>query len=316
MISPTEFWESLSAYSNPVPRDVASAMRALGVDVLREQSGVDSTEYLASCPAHLDRRPSFSVNGLSGLFHCFSCGYSGPFIQLVEDELGYDRVEAFRWIARHGVYSNSEESTPTPVAQVTVQITEASLALFVPPPVEMCERRGVTPAACRDLGVVWNPEKRRWIIPIRDPATGELWGWQEKGKRFVLNYPKGVMKSRTLFGDLTWRGGTGLLLESPLDAVRAHTLGIPGAFASFGAHVSEAQMRLLMAWSQRLILGLDNDVAGLSSRDRLHARWRPRGLPMKFLAYSHTRVKDLGEMSDIDAIHAYRNAYHPWHRRR
>ncbi|MFJ4739053.1 toprim domain-containing protein [Streptomyces sp. NPDC088775] len=320
--SPTDFWDNLAAFANPVPRDIATALRALGIEVLRELSRPDSAEYLARCPAHLaltgkqDRRPSFSVNGSTGLFHCFSCGYAGPFIALVEDGLGYNRIEAFQWIARHGVYRTAEESGPAPEAEETVRINEASLALFVPPPPAACEKRSVTPAACHDLGVLWDPETRRWILPIRDPFTGELWGWQEKGKRYFRNYPSGIHKSRTLFGDMAWSGETALILESPLDAVRARALGIPGAFSSFGAHVSEAQMRLLKARCRNLILGLDNDSAGRTSRDRIHDRWRPRGLPMKFLDYSHTTAKDLGDMSDADALTAYGNAHHPWRRRR
>lgn len=320
--SRTDFWDSLSAFSNPVPHDVPGALRMLGIEVLRELSKVDSAEYLARCPAHLaltgraDRRPSFSVNGSTGLFHCFSCGYAGPFIQLVEDGLGYDRVSAFRWIARQGVYRTIEDTAPASNAEEALRINEASLALFVPPPSRACERRGVTPEACHDFGVLWNPETRHWILPIRDPFTGELWGWQEKGKRFFRNYPAGIHKSLTLFGDLTWIGETALLLESPLDTVRAYTLGIPGAFSSFGAYVSEAQMRLLKARCRNLILGLDNDPAGRTSRDKIYARWRPRGLPMKFLDYSHTKAKDLGEMLDADALTAYGNAHHPWRRRR
>ncbi|MFF8283361.1 toprim domain-containing protein [Streptomyces albus] len=320
--SPTDFWDNLSAFSNPVPHDVLSALGALGVEVLRELSRPDSTEYLARCPAHLaltgkrDRRPSFSVNGTTGLFHCFSCGYAGPFIQLVEDSLGYHRVEAFQWIARHGVYRTVEDFGVAGDAEEAVRVTEASLALFTPPPANVCARRRLTPDACRDFGVLWNPEKRRWILPIRDPFTDELWGWQEKGRRFFRNYPTGVHKARTLFGDLAWSGEVALLLESPLDAVRAHGLGIGGAFASFGAHVSEAQMRLLKARCRYLILGLDNDQAGRTARDRVHDRWRPRGLPIKFLDYSHTTAKDLGDMSDADALAAYANAHHPWHRRR
>ncbi|MET9360358.1 CHC2 zinc finger domain-containing protein [Streptomyces sp. NPDC006632] len=321
--SPTDnLWDNLAAFANPVPRDLPAAMRALGIDVLRELSKPDSAEYLAHCPAHLsltgkqDRRPSFSVNGSTGLFHCFSCGYAGAFIQLVEDGLGYNRVEAFQWIARHGVYRTVQDTGPAPEAEETVRINEASLALFVPPPQRACERRGVTPEACQDFGVLWNPEKRHWILPIRDPFTGELWGWQEKGKRFFRNYPAGIHKSLTLFGDLSWSGETALLLESPLDSVRAHTLQIPGAFSSFGAYVSEAQMRLIKARCRNLILGLDNDPAGRASREKIHGRWRPRGLPMKFLDYSHTTAKDLGDMSDAEALTAYGNAHHPWRRRR
>ncbi|MEV7902191.1 toprim domain-containing protein [Streptomyces anulatus] len=322
MNSRTDLWENLAAFSNPVPSDVAGALHRLGVDVLREVTGEDSTELLARCPAHLaltgkaDRRPSFSVNSRTGLFHCFSCGYSGPFVQLVEDGLGYARVDAFRWVARQGVYRTQDDQQNAPRKEPEDRITEAALALFEPPPARALESRGLTAASCAAMGVLWSPGKGHWILPIRDPLTGELWGWQEKGNRFFRNYPPGIFKSRTLFGDHSWRGPTALLLESPLDAVRAHSLGIPGAYATFGAHVSEAQMRLLKARCTTLILGLDNDTAGITSRERIYARWRPRGLPMKYLDYTHTRAKDLGDMDDEAAQAAYASSRHPWRRRR
>jgi DNA primase len=320
--SPTDVWAQLSAYSNPVPSDVAGAMRRLGLDVLREVSGEDSTEFLARCPAHLantgkaDRRPSFSVNSRTGLFNCFSCGYAGVFIDLVEDLLGYARVQAYQWIARHGVYRTHGDEAEREHREPEERLTEAALALFEPPPPDALASRGLTAKACEAFGVLWAPSKRHWILPIRDPVSGELWGWQAKGKRFFRNYPQGIFKSRTLFGDLTWTGQTALLLESPLDAVRAHSLGIEGVFAAFGAHVSEAQMRLLKARCHTLVLGLDNDHAGITSRDRLYARWRPRGLPMRFLDYRRTTAKDLGDMDDATARSAYAGAHYPWRRRR
>lgn len=321
--SPSDVWDDLVAFSNPVPADVAAALGALGVSVAREMSREGSTEYLALCPGHLaltgraDRRPAFSVNSSTGLFLCFSCGYSGTFIDLVEDILGLTRVDAFRWIARQGVYRVSEEDHRDSPAPEHARLSEASLALFVPPPRDALDRRRLTQEACEAFGVLWCPTKLHWILPIRDPETGALWGWQEKGKDFFRNFPAGVKKSRTLFGPLTWTGETALLQESPLDAVRAHALGIEGSFASFGAHVSEAQMRLLKERCQRLILGLDSDHAGITSRTRLYERWRPRGLPMKFLEYRHTPgAKDLGDMSNADARMAYTEAYLPWRERR
>lgn len=321
--SPTDgVWEQLAAYSNPVPADVAGAMGRLGIEVLREVSGEDSTEFLARCPAHqaltgkADRRPSFSVNSRSGLFHCFSCGYSGAFIDLVEDQLSLSRADAFQWIARQGLY-RTRDAEEQPARTVSEErVTEAALALFEPPPAKALQSRHLTAEACAAFGVLWHPRKQHWILPIRDPLTGELWGWQEKGKRYFRNHPQGIAKSRTLFGDCRWRGRKALLLESPLDAVRALSLGIEGAFASFGAHVSQAQMRLLKERCEFLVLGLDNDTAGTASSDRLYTRWRPYGLPMQFLDYSHTPAKDLGEMSDQDALDAYRGAFYPWRRRR
>ncbi|MEU1816069.1 toprim domain-containing protein [Streptomyces roseifaciens] len=314
----TDPWELVADCSNPVPRDVSKALGELGVEVVREVSRPGSTELLARCPAHpalvgkVDRRPSFSVNAHTGLFLCFSCGYSGAFIQLVEDGLGLSRIDAFRWISRHGVYRHGDSQEDGRPADEEPQLTEASLALFTQPPQEALRSRHLDSTSCAELGVLWDPATAHWIIPIRDPHTGELWGWQEKGKRYFKNHPAGVQKSRTLFGDTSWRGDRALLVESPLDVVRVHALGIQGGFASYGAHVSEAQMRLLKSWCRCLVLGLDNDKTGRASRDQLYARWRPFGLPMRFLDYREISAKDTGDMTDDEIIRSYSNAYRPW----
>ncbi len=39
--------------------------------------------YMACCPFHNEKTPSFSIDRDKQLFHCFGCGASGNFVQLV-----------------------------------------------------------------------------------------------------------------------------------------------------------------------------------------------------------------------------------------
>ncbi|MFE6745929.1 toprim domain-containing protein [Kitasatospora purpeofusca] len=313
----TSGWDFLAAYSNPVPADVAGALDALGVEVRREVSRSGSAEYLARCPAHLvrtgrtDRHPSFWVNSVNGAFVCFSCGYSGPFVVLVADVLGVEREEAVRWIARRGVYrTTATDEAPPPVPEPAV--TEAYLALFDPPPEHALAERRLTVEAAAEYGVLWDLRTDRWILPIREP-DGRLIGWQEKGEGHFRNCPDRVRKSLTLFGPLG--AETILLVESPLDAVRIAALGVPGAVAAFGAHVSEAQMQLIRrSPCRRLILALDNDTAGNGARDRLYEAWRPRGLPIAYYDYAGADGKDPGDSTDEQILRGIARAYRPWRR--
>jgi DNA primase len=307
-----------------VPADVPAALQRLGMTALRSidrPSG--GSEVQARCPMHKartgsdDRHPSFWVSTASGAFICFSCQYAGPFVQLVADVLGIGRDEALRWIARQGIYrlQPAEDEQPQPAELVTVN--EASLALFVPPPPEALAERHLTAQACALYGVLWDPRTSRWIIPIRDPTDGRLLGWQEKNKRFFRNYPDGVKKSGTLFGYHTPHDYFTVLLESPLDAVRLASAGFTGGVASYGAHVSNAQMRLVRHRPGVLILGLDDDTAGRSARDQLYRTWRPRGIRMRFLNYADSTAKDIGDMtSDEEIHHAVTTAYLPFRHRK
>lgn len=309
----------LDAFTNPVPVDVPDAVAALGISVTRTLSKEDSTELVSLCPAHEDRKPSFSINDISGFFNCFSCGYRGAFISLVEDQLGYSQMEAFQWITRRGLYHlyETDDASPKSSGLDRVEITEAHLALFTTPPADALAKRGLTAAACAAYGVLWDEAARRWVLPVREAGTGRLLGWQAKGHdtRYFSNHPGGLKKSRCVFGLEQLEGrDTATLVESPLDAVRLASLGERGAVSGYGAFVSEYQMRLLRVRVKTLILGLDNDTAGIGARDKLYARWRPRGLGMKFMAYDGIAAKDVGDMSDSQALWSVANARYPWQR--
>lgn len=309
-------WDFVEAYSNPVPADVRGALEGMGVEVLREMSRPDSTEYLARCPLHLantgkvDRRPSFWVNSHTGAHLCFSCGYSGPFVALVADVLGCEREEAVRWIARRGVYRTTAEDR-APAAEPEPRVSEAHLGLFEPPPEHALADRHLTPEAAAACGILWDPRTDRWILPIRSP-DGTLLGWQEKGPGHFRNRPAGVKKSTCLFGPLD--ADVLVLVESPLCAARIRSLGIPGAVAAFGAGVSEAQMLLILRHAKQLILALDNDPAGITARDRLYTIWRPRGLPIRFYDYTGADGKDPGDCTDDQIRRGIDRAHRPWRR--
>jgi Toprim-like len=318
--SPTSAWDLVEAYSNPVPAHLASALADLDIRIIRTVAGTTGEEYLIRCPAHAqrtgkpDRHPSCWVNSESGAFICFSCGYSGPFVQLAADALGCDRAQAARWVLRAGS-SRSREHRPPPPPQAPPALTEAALALFVPPPQHALKSRRLLATSCAAYGVLWDPRTSRWILPIREDPGGQLTGWQEKGRHVFRNRPTGVKKSASLFGSACLTGGTAVLVESPLDAVLLHSLGITGAVASYGALVSDAQMRILRRRCDRLILALDNDAAGNAARNALYTRWRPRGIPMLYLNYTHAVGKDPGELTDAQIRRAVETAHLPFRKR-
>jgi hypothetical protein len=186
---------------------------------------------------------------------------------------------------------------------------------FQPVPEQLLKSRGIDENTAHRYGLRWDPEPRHWIVPIVSPS-GELWGWQAKGKGYFRNVPVGVNKSRTLFGLDRFRARTAILVESPLDVVRMASarLGIGvGGLASFGAHVSHAQMSLMSARADIIVIALDNDEAGITAAKRVYAACpRPRG-GISYLRYSHTNAKDIGEMTSDEIEEAVTKASAiPW----
>jgi DNA primase len=69
--------------------------------------------WTGRCPFHEERTPSFSVNPVEKLYHCFGCGKGGDAITFVRETEGLDFVEAVEWLAeRFRVTLDYEETSP------------------------------------------------------------------------------------------------------------------------------------------------------------------------------------------------------------
>lgn len=287
--------------TSPIPADIQSTVEVLGIDVVR----VTGDEAWALCPSHSERRPAWSVNLETGEHSCFACGFHGSFLHLVKFMRGIERdpegdEKAREWIRKRGgievAYRKLHGSERR--KEKAEVITEADLALFDDPPQSALKDRDVDIESCHVYGVLWDGTTDRWILPVREPYTNLLRGWQEKGDGVFLNRPKNLEKSHTLFGFHLLKGlDTAYLEESPLDCVRLHTYSVDGAVSGYGAAVSEIQMRLLADTVPNLVVCLDNDEAGLKMERRIFQEYRHAFRGLYFADYSHTDKKDHGDMS-------------------
>lgn len=319
---PGRGWKTVASDSIPIPGDVEGAMEELGIKIYR----VSDMEVAGWCPAHeertgkQDKHSSWSVlredkvdaagNVVhAGTHNCFSCGFKGSFVSLVEYVLGVEVDDAENWVRERGgierakktLRRRQEDANPLTV-DTSKQINEASLALMVAPPAEKLAARNLDPYSALTYGVLWDTEKDCWIIPIRDPDTGKLWGWQEKNERFFKNYPIKINKSKTLFGLHQFEGNTAVLMESPLDVVRLHSAGVDGGLGSFGVQVSKVQMELVLDWAETLIVALDNDPDGDKISKQIQRQYSSR-VRLRFLNYDAApKAKDIGDMTD-EQIH-------------
>lgn len=310
-------WDAIAA---PVPGDVLSCLQELGVEII----GRSGDEIGGRCPMHYkrlgkeDRHSSWSVNAESGVHNCFSCGYKGVFVQLVVDLLEVDWSTAAQWVrARGGIERarrvlNKAKGGAESAADTTKQINEASLALFIDPPAQARSARNLLLESCQFYGVLWDHEKEMWIIPIREPDSDRLIGWQEKTARHFRNRPYTMKKSGTLFGVNQFEDGEAILVESPLDVVRLDSAGITGGLACFGSAPSEVQMKLIQERTDTLIVAMDNpdlDRAGCAAAEQIQKNWPKRGMAVKFFDYSHTSAKDIGAMTNDEIDRGLANAY-------
>jgi hypothetical protein len=307
--------------------DVQQALDNLGIEY--EVTGDNARSI---CPMHealtgkQDSHPSWFIHLETGQHHCFSCGYRGGLLGLVADlkEFKLDTwgvVEADYESARKWLRSTGNE-IPIEIlknklnrkvdTKEEVQIEESHLAIFTDPPQWALAARNVSARAVVEYGVLWEEKHGNWILPLRKPYIQKLLGYQIKGQRsrFFRNYPAGLKKSSTLFGVHQLREDQAIVVESPLDCLRIYDAGYPGAVATCGALVSDAQAKLLRA-TDKVIVAFDNpnvDTAGKKACDDMLAFSQRYNLNLYYFNYGDSKKKDPGDMTDEEIRWGIENA--------
>src|ERR1700712_3493622 len=74
------------------------------------------TNYIANCPFHNEKSPSFSVSSTKGIYKCFGCGRGGNVVTFVQEHEKLTFVESIRWLA--DFYKITLEETQSSTDQV------------------------------------------------------------------------------------------------------------------------------------------------------------------------------------------------------
>lgn len=283
--------------------DLTSVLEDVGVEVHR----VTGDEVQCRCPVHHkfkgreSSRFTFYLNVDSYLYHCFTCGARGNLYQLI-NELTDDPDHLWR-VQSDMIQRGVRRLEPEEAVYEVQTLDWLKYAEFSPLPEAVLKFRKVDPEVSLRYGVRWDDDIKATLTPIVSPL-GELRGYQQKKSGWVRNYPQGVHKKDTLFGIERAVNPTGILLESPLDVVRFHTVyggDEYSAVASFGANVSSDQSRLLERTFDTVVLALDNDEAGYKETKRIAQYVSPRK-GLRYWIYEKDDPKDLGDMTDGQII--------------
>jgi DNA primase len=285
--------------------DLAEVLEGLGVDVHKTHGD----EINARCPVHYKVKGRESggytwyMNSETGLWHCFTCGARGNLSMIVSeltDDLGaLWNVQSYlitqglrRLTAEEAVYDDHDP-----------EVDWVTYSKFATLPQSIIEFRQFDPDVANRFGVKWDTDKKATVVPIVSPL-GELRGWQAKKTGWVRNLPEGVNKATTLFGIERAFSETVVLVESPLDVVRFHSVyeGIDiNCVSSFGANVSYEQLQLTQRFS-RLVIAMDNDKAGRKETERLIPVLPSYRKGVRYWHYAPDDPKDIGEMTDWQII--------------
>ncbi|MDD1618608.1 MAG: DNA primase [Methylococcaceae bacterium] len=129
------------------------------------------TNYVARCPFHTEKTPSFSVNRNKQFFHCFGCGASGNALSFLMDFSHLDFVEAVEDLAAFAGINVPRESVGPRVGSKKDDLNslygvmEQVAAFYVeqlrasPKAVDYLKARGVKGEVARDFMLGYAPDK-------------------------------------------------------------------------------------------------------------------------------------------------------------
>lgn len=86
------------------------------------------SNYIANCPFHNEKTPSFSVSQPKGIYKCFGCGRGGNAVTFVQEHEKLTYPEAIRWLA--DFYKITLQETETSPEQQIQHQTEESLRIL------------------------------------------------------------------------------------------------------------------------------------------------------------------------------------------
>lgn len=84
--------------------------------------------YIANCPFHNEKTPSFYVSQPKGIYKCFGCGKGGNVLTFIQEHEKLSYPEAIRWLADY--YKIILEETERTPEQQQQQLAEESLRIL------------------------------------------------------------------------------------------------------------------------------------------------------------------------------------------
>lgn len=228
---------------------------------------VSGRDYLIKClnPEHEDSNPSFRVDKVSGVAHCFACGF---------------KTNVFKFF---GVFTNP---VPIKIAALKEKLNElktANLGLELPNGHTPWTKqfRGISPATLKHFGAFYTNAveklQDRIVFPIQDirqktvvfVARHTL----SQGNPRYVNYPSGV-KIPVFPAHLPSGYSSMVIVEGIFDMLNLYDKGLENVVCAFGTNTlqNETKQKLLPFKAQgitHVYLLFDGDEAGRKAAQAL-----------------------------------------------
>ena len=264
---------------------------------------ISGRDYLIKClnPDHDDSNPSFRVDKVSGIAHCFSCGY---------------KTNIFKYF---GIFTNQ---IPLKIAKLKEKIQElkrmstglAELPGSVP---YTRSHRGISVETLKYFGAFFTTQvdkmEDRIIFPIKS-ITGKTEVYVGRhllsnGNPRYLNYPGGVQIP--LFPASVPRGSRSMVLvEGLFDMLNLYDKGLDNAVACFGTNTLQKDMKQkLMPYRAqgvtKVFIMFDGDEAGRKASSFLKPLIEEEGFEVEIISLDDGDDPGVLDQESVSSIVEY-----------
>ena len=269
------------------------------LDLINKNSltfSVSGRDYLIKClsPDHEDSNPSFRVDKVSGVAHCFSCGF---------------KTNLFKY---YGVFTNP---IPIKIAKLKEKLAElkmGNLGLDLPTGHTPYTKqfRGVSPQTLKQFGAFYTNQveklQDRIIFPVKD-ITGKIVVFVARhtlsnGNPRYINYPSGV--TMPVFPAHLPSGYQSMVIvEGVFDMLNLYDKGLENVICAFGTNTlqNETAQKLLPFKAQgvtHIYILFDGDDAGAQAAKNIKPLIEQEGFIVEIITLPDGT--DPGELDQFD----------------
>ena len=269
--------------------DLVALCKELGLEKIK----ISGDNVMVCCPWHGERNPSCGISFTKEVGNCFACGERFNLVQLVSHCKGISYLDAleflnsffnrdFRSVTKTNFKLYGEET----IEQDTIPLT--ALAPFRSGNVvhRYLLDRGFTEEDFVKFNLGWDILKKRITIPFfneygellgfsgravmeeRDDGYESIYGAEAKYHIYNHFNAKKYFYPLNLFRPVN---DTIIVVEGLLDAMWLHKNGFTNALSIISAEISKVQLqKIKLLDASKIILCLDNDVAGHKGCERLY----------------------------------------------
>ncbi len=237
-------------------------------------------DYVASCPFHAEKTPSFTISPSKNIYKCFGCGKSGDGITFLIEHEKLTYIEALEWIAQKNNIDIEEVGTRKAIIKPVPRLEKLSKEA-----ISYFEKRGISNNTLLRFGITeakeWMPKAKAEIntICFNYFRNNELINIKFRGKNKDFKMAK---DAELIFYNLDSIKGedTVYITEGEIDAMSLHEAGIynvisvPNGASASGA----ARLEYLdNCWHNftdktKIVLVVDNDLPGKKLEEELARR--------------------------------------------